>query len=138
MSGERDLARLLASLKPQLHTQHYVYVALGGQYGDFAEYQPLAMVREDEGMTLVVPQAVADQQQLIYHAVFACLSLTVHSSLEAVGLTAAVATALAEHGISANLLAGFYHDHILLPAARAEQALHVLEELAQQHALTAP
>ena len=52
-----------------------------------------------------------------------------HTALDAVGLTAAVATALAEHGIPANVIAGFYHDHLLVPEDRADDAVAVLRGL---------
>ena len=57
------------------------------------------------------------------------ITLTIHSALEAVGLTAAVSTALADHGISANMVAGFHHDHIFLPAKDADRALNILLDL---------
>ena len=57
----------------------------------------------------------------------------VHSSLAAVGLTAAVAAALADHGISANVVAAFYHDHIFVPAERAEEALAALRAIQRSH-----
>jgi hypothetical protein len=55
----------------------------------------------------------------------------VHSSLEAVGLTAAFATALSREGISCNVLAGHHHDHILVATADAERAMDVLHGLAE-------
>jgi len=54
----------------------------------------------------------------------------VHSSLEALGLTAAVSAALTEAHISCNVLAGFHHDHLLVPVADADRALEILHELA--------
>ena len=61
----------------------------------------------------------------------ACITLRIHSSLAAVGLTAAVSGALAAEGISANMIAGFHHDHILLPAADADRALDILKGLSR-------
>ena len=99
------------------------------QYGDYADLQPLAMVQEAEGMTLVVQKALADQFQLAYDGVFQCITLKAHSSLQAVGLTAAVSRQLAQRGISANVLAGYYHDHIFVPTQQANKALEALTEL---------
>ena len=79
----------------------------------------------------MLPRAVADAEGLAYDAVFGWITLEVHSSLEAVGLTAAVATALARAGISCNLLAGFHHDHLLIPAPRVDEALAVLKDLSK-------
>ena len=92
----------------------------------------LACIREQEGWTLIIPKSEADAQHLAYTAVFRCITLTVHSSLEAVGLTAALSERLARHRISANMLAGYYHDHILVPETDVTQAFDVLENLARE------
>ena len=57
------------------------------------------------------------------------ITLNVHSALDAVGFLAAVATALSERGIGVNPVAGYYHDHLFIPADRAEEAMAVLEGL---------
>ena len=130
MTGETQLATLLRSLDPELAAPEVVFVSFAdAQYGDYADLQPLAMVQEAEGMTLVVQKALADQFQLAYDGVFQCITLKVHSSLQAVGLTAAVSRQLAQRGISANVLAGYYHDHIFVPAHLADKALEALTEL---------
>lgn len=90
----------------------------------------MAAVREAEGLTVVMPRADADSAGLPYDFVGAWITLEVHSSLEAVGLTAAVGAALTEAKISCNVLAGFHHDHLLVPVADADRALEVLHELA--------
>ena len=90
----------------------------------------MAAVREAEGLTVVMPRADADSLGLPYDFVGAWITLEVHSSLEAVGLTAAVGAALTEAKISCNVLAGFHHDHLLVPVADADRALEVLHELA--------
>lgn len=126
----KDLSQLLASLQPVLSKQDFVFITLAGaQYGDAAPLRPIVSVAETEGLTLVVPRHLAEQHGHAYEGVFRCLTLTVNSDLLAVGLTAAVATALAQHNISANVVAGFHHDHILVPAAAAAHALAVLQEL---------
>ena len=130
MTGETQLATLLRSLDPELAAPEVVFVSFtDAQYGDYADLQPLAMVQEAEGMTLVVQKALADQFQLAYDGVFRCITLKAHSSLQAVGLTAAVSRQLAQRGISANVLAGYYHDHIFVPAHLADKALEALTEL---------
>ena len=130
MTGETKLATLLRSLDPELAAPEVVFVSFAdAQYGDYADLQPLAMVQEAEGMTLVVQKALADQFQLAYDGVFRCLTLKVHSSLQAVGLTAAVSRQLAQRGISANVLAGYYHDHIFVPAQQADTALSALKAI---------
>lgn len=130
MTGETQLATLLRSLDPELAATEVVFVSFAdAQYGDYADLQPLAMVQEAEGMTLVVQKALADQFQLAYDGVFQCITLKVHSSLQAVGLTAAVSRQLAQRGISANVLAGYYHDHIFVPAQQADTALSALKAI---------
>jgi len=72
---------------------------------------------------------MADQHAFGYEAVFRKISLRVHSSLEAVGLTAAFATQLSDEGISANVVAGYFHDHIFVPRQDAERAITALNQL---------
>lgn len=90
-----------------------------------------AAVREAEGLTVVLPRAEADRLELPYDFVAAWITLEVHSSLEALGLTAAVGKALTNARISCNVLAGFHHDHLLVPVADAERAIEVLHELSE-------
>ncbi|MGO2019037.1 MAG: ACT domain-containing protein [Psychrobacter sp.] len=84
---------------------------------------------ETEGLTLVLTKDKADEAGLNYEGVFRQITLTVHSSLEAVGLTAAVSTKLTSKDISANVIAAYYHDHIFVSNDKAEQALSALKEL---------
>ena len=84
--------------------------------------------REDEGITAIVPVRAADELD-IDGPDFARISLMIHSDLEDVGLTAIVATALAEAGIACNMVAAFHHDHAFVPAARADEAMALLESL---------
>ncbi len=65
-------------------------------------------------------QEAAEKAQLAYESKFNQITLTVHSSLDAVGLTAAVATKLASYGISANVVAAYYHDHIFVQTEKAD------------------
>ena len=96
----------------------------------------VAFVREDEGVTLVVEQRTADTHGWGYSSVMARITLTVHSALEAVGLTAAVAAALAGAGISANMVAGYHHDHVFVPEGDAAQAVAVLQALSAESSLS--
>jgi len=133
MSGERDLEKLLATMSPLMIDEEFVFLTFdNGHYGDHAELEPFATVVEGESLTLLVPKAKADSQQLSYDSTFRGITLRVHSSLEAVGLTAAFATELAKRGISANVLAGYYHDHIFVPSAQVEHAMTALRQLARR------
>jgi hypothetical protein len=130
VAGLTRLDELIAGLSPGLEPDSYVLISIpGAVYGDLAELEPLASIREHEGLSLVIERSRARAAQVGDEPVFRMISLNVHSSLEAVGLTAAVASALAGQGISANMLAGYFHDHILVPAADAERALDVLKSL---------
>ena len=130
MAGETDLAKLLATMNPVLFPQTYVYCTVA--YQDQARYQALealATYREDEGLTLVLARSAADEAGLDYGPLLRRITLNVHSALEAVGLTAAVSAALTREGISANVIAAYYHDHIFVPEADAERALDALRAL---------
>lgn len=117
-------------MEPALRDGAFVFVTVPTRSFALAtETDPVAAVMEAEGLTLVLPQAQADALRFGYGTVFRQLTLTVHSSLDAVGLTAAVATRLAAHGIPANVVAGYYHDHLFVPHDRAEEALEVLRAL---------
>jgi len=129
MSGETDLKTLLESLHPVVRDGDYVYAL-------WPHGRPLsggieAAVREAEGLTVVLPRDEADSLGLSYDFVAAWITLQVHSALEAVGLTAAVSAALTHAGISCNVLAGFHHDHLLVPSADAARAMDVLRLLAR-------
>lgn len=130
MAGETNLEKLLESMSPVLIEGEYVFCSFEkAQYGDHAEMLPIAAISEQEGLTLVIPKSIAEQRGVKYDAVFRGISLEVHSSLEAVGLTAAFAKKLSEYGISANVIAGFYHDHIFVQSVSASQAMAALREM---------
>ena len=130
MAGEEDLDTLLVLLEPSLLPGDFVFcTAANLKYGDFAELQPLASYQEEEGLTLVLLKQSADVAGLAYDSVFNCITLMVHSSLEAVGLTAAVSGKLAANGISANVMAAYHHDHVFVPENKAKLALQLLAEL---------
>ncbi len=129
--GEQNLRQLLEHMSPELTSGHFVFCTFASlSLSDAAGFAPVAACEEPEGWTLVLPQAHADAAAFAYDGVFRRITLRVHSSLHAVGLTAAFATALADGGISANVMAGFHHDHIFVPAEQAEQAMARLQALA--------
>lgn len=130
MPGERDLSRLLANLSPALLPREYVFCTFpGARYGDHPDLSPIGVFAEDEGLTFIVARDDADAHGCAYDGVYRCITLQAHSSLDAVGLTAAVAGVLAQHDISANVVAAYHHDHLFVPARRAEDALAALAEL---------
>ena len=130
MAGETDLKAILKSLSPLLLEPTYVFCTVpNARYGDYAETAPIASFLENEGLTLVLTQASADSHGLAYEGLFSCISLQVHSSLESVGLTAMVSGQLAAHNISANMIAGYYHDHLFVQTVQAQEALGLLSNL---------
>jgi hypothetical protein len=129
MSGETDLTQLLRTMTPVLQPGTYVFCNVASLDG-FDLTQTIGFFKEAEGITLILPQAIADQLQLAYSYEAAWLTLTVHSSLAAVGLTAAFSKALADAQISCNVVAAYYHDHIFVAVQDADRALHALKQLA--------
>jgi hypothetical protein len=128
MSGIKELDTLLQSMSPELQAEEFVFCTVKNSLSEVVPLQPIATFMEQEGLTVIVEKQQAEQANLEFDGVFKLITLTVHSSLDAVGLTAAVATKLAEHGISANVVAAFYHDHIFVQTEKAEQAMLALAE----------
>lgn len=132
MAGEVDLGKLLAAMKPVLKDGEFVFATIAGPLLPEG-LRPIGTFREDEGLTVIVPAADAGRAGLTASKPMRQITLTVHSSLEAVGLTAAFATELTRHGISANVVAGYCHDHIFVGAEDAERAVTALLALSERH-----
>jgi hypothetical protein len=129
MAGETALATLLRSMSPQLNDGDYVFCTLAdSRIPEGCDV--IGSFREQEGLTLIVERRQAERAGLAFEYVAAWITLNVHSALEAVGLTAAFATALGQAGISCNVIAGYYHDHLFVGRADAERAMTVLRQLA--------
>ena len=129
MAGEKNLDKLLRSMSSVLTAGEYVFCTVeNSRYGDYAEARPIASFTEAEGLTLVLIKESAESFDLSYEGVFRCITLGIHSSLEAIGLTAAVAGKLAEHGIAANVIAAYFHDHVFVQSEFAERAIGILSE----------
>ena len=128
---------LLKSMKPNLNDGEYIFTTL-----KMADFEKLNIPRSDtvcefkeaEGVTLVMEKQKATHFALKFESSFAWITLEIHSSLDAVGLTAAFSNELANEGISCNVVAGYYHDHIFVGAEAGEKAIQVLEGLAAKHA----
>ena len=143
MSAEKELALLLKNLSPVVSEEDYVFVSLPE-----AQFSPdetfsnsgvsalltnaKGMFRESEGMTLILDRELAQQHELKGEGPFKCITCEVHSSLDAVGMTAAMSTALSNAGISANVVAAFHHDHIFVQSAKAQRASNVLKALSDR------
>lgn len=132
MSGETDLQLLLRSLEPVLDPRIFVYASFPeADISGAAQFDPVGVFVEPEGLTVIAEESALRDAAGPEAPRFRMVSLSVHSSLEAVGLTAAFASALAEVGISANVVAGYYHDHLFVPVRDADRAIEVLHELSR-------
>lgn len=129
--GITNLQQLIANMEPVLNEGEYVFLSVQDSTFISREFI-ICEMKEKEGITLVLPKAEADQHKLDYEFVAAWITLNVHSALEAVGLTAAFAMALGQHNISANVIAGYYHDHIFVDVKDGERAVEVLQTLAKK------
>jgi hypothetical protein len=123
VAGETDLARMLSTLAVERRPGRFVFVT--GDRPSLAAVAEATVV-EAEGPTHVVTVEQAEAAGVECDFVAAWLTLTVHSSLEAVGLTAWFSARLAEQGIPCNVLAGFHHDHLLVPVDRVDDAVNAL------------
>ena len=128
MTGETHLPRILATL--DVDVRPGLYVLLTRRAADAAaDAAAAARITEAEGITYVVPEAFARAQGEPPGFVAAWLTLRLHTALNAVGVTASVAGVLAERGIACNVLAGHFHDHLLVPAARCDDAMAAIRSL---------
>ncbi len=125
----KELDALLASMRPTLHEGAYVFATLPPG-SDPGALSPIGTFREVEGLTVIVEERQAREHRLPVLFRAAWITLAVHSDLHAVGLTAAVSTALAEAGISCNVVAAAHHDHLFVPCESGREALAVLEAIA--------
>jgi hypothetical protein len=129
MTGRvRDTRAMIAQMSPRLDERRWCFVAVTPDRAPELLGAALGTFREDEGVSAIVPANLAPAEE----PVFARIVLEVNSDLEGVGLTAAVAGALAAEGIACNIVAALHHDHVFVPAATGEQAMVALASLVQQ------
>ncbi len=129
---ESDLARMLDTLSPIRIDGDYVFASVSEEVlRTLPASHLLGSFREQEGVSVLLRREFAEQFGLSFEGVYAGITLGVYSSLEAVGLTAAVATALAAQGIPANVIAACHHDHVFVPLEQLASALAVLESLSR-------
>ena len=128
MTGEKELSKLLKTIKPEQQPGDYVFCTVE-DLSIVPSAEAILMFRENEGITVIVRKELADKLGLNYSFVAGWITLTVHSSLEAVGLTAAFSKALSEKDISCNVVAAFYHDHLFVPQQDTAAAMEILKGL---------
>lgn len=125
MSGETDLDKLLKTMKPKHNIGEFVFCAINN-FNEINLKDIVLFFKEEEACTIILTKQVADSLQLGYSFVASWITLTIHSSLHAVGLTAAFSKALSENGISCNVIAAYYHDHIFVDTKDIEKAMRIL------------
>lgn len=130
MTGETNISALVKGMTPKLNEGEYVFATVQN-LNNIDRTQTICEFKEAEGITVVIDKKIADELNMKYEYIASWITLTIHSSLEAVGLTAAFSAALAKHHISCNVIAGYYHDHIFVDKQDAEKAIQVLNELAE-------
>ncbi|KAA3451416.1 ribonuclease H family protein [Mesorhizobium sp. SARCC-RB16n] len=134
MTGEIDLRTLLASMTPELLDGTYVFATLAPRVPQPEGLEPVMVFREREGTTLIVTEDAAREAGLTGSFRCRMITLNIHSSLEAVGFLAAITARLAAAGMAVNPVSAFYHDHLFVPAERAEEAMALLHQLARDSA----
>lgn len=138
MPGETNLSALIKSMDPILLEGSFVFVSipyneqetLGMLFS--SSTLPMGTFTENEGYSVILKEQEASKLGLSFDGLFACITLNIHSSLDAVGLTAAIATCLSEHNISANVVAAYFHDHVFIAQEDASRALQALQALSAQ------
>jgi len=130
MSPARDLATLIRTMSPALQPESYVFLSVLSGEPVPGGIAPVMMFREAEGLTLIAPREQADGAGIAGSFPCRMITLTVQSSLEAVGFLAAVTARLAEAGIAVNPVSAFHHDHLFVPEDRADEAMAVLRAMA--------
>lgn len=128
--GETNLSKILKSLSPELNPGEYIFCTTSDP-SQFDAKDIVGFFKEKEGVTVIITKDLADRKKISYQFIASWVTLNVHSSLDAVGLTAAFSNALGKENISANVIAGYYHDHIFVAKRDADEAMKVLKKLAE-------
>ena len=132
MPVEGNLEKLLQNMKPEMHDGIFVFCSIPEDEKIPATLQPVHISREREGTAFIIRREEAEAAGLPYQVASRLITLTVHSSLEAIGFLAAITGRLAEAGISVNAVSAFHHDHLFVPKHRASEALHHLLNMSKQ------
>ena len=130
MSGEKNLKKLIRSLRPTLNPGAFVFTTQKSP-ANTAYVEVLGQFLEKEGTTLIVEKQKADSLGLTYEFTAAWITLNVHSSLDAVGLTAVFSSELAKNGIGCNVVSAYFHDHIFVNIKDSADAIRILKTLSE-------
>ncbi len=127
--GQHDLTVLLREMQPELRDGTFVFCSIANDAKVPSALEPLLIFREREATTIVIGRDEAERLGLPYQFPSRLISLTVHSSLDAIGFLAAITAHLAAAGISVNAVSAYYHDHLFVPEQRADEALRLLQTI---------
>ena len=131
MSGKTDPKDLLKAMNPVLHQEEFVFCTVTPERAGELDLEPVCLFRENEGVAMIMERHLADHNNLQYEFVCKMITLTVHSSLDAVGFLAAITAKLTEYGISVNPVSAFYHDYLFVRSDKAPEAMNILAQLYQ-------
>ena len=130
MTGETNLDELIRSLSAELVEGLFVFLTI--PTGRRTEnLKPRMVFEEAQGTTLIMLKSEAESHSLSYEFPCRMITLNIHSSLEAVGFIARIASELAKYDMGVNPVSGFFHDHLFVPDGREHQAMDILQKLAR-------